>query len=103
MDQTRHRAIAERARQLWREAGSPPGREAEFQARAARELGGEAEAALQRSVDRAVPPREQLRGRAAENPLSQHVAEVAAGERPGPGGSTFEGGEAVEGEGPARP
>ena len=102
MDQTRHRAIQERARQLWREAGSPPGREAEFQARAARELGGEAEAALQRSVDRAVPPDEQLPARAAENPLSQHVADVAAGERPGPGGSGFEGGEAIEGEAPAR-
>ena len=101
MDEAQERAIEARARELWRGAGSPPGREEEFRARAARELGG-GEAALQRSVDRAVPPDEQLPACAAENPLSQHVAEVAAGERPGPGGSTFEGGEAIEGEAPAR-
>jgi hypothetical protein len=53
------------------------------------------EEALQRSVDRAVPDAEQLPEGAEENPLSEHVEDVAEGAKPGPGATTFEGGEAV--------
>lgn len=95
MDDTQRRAIEERAQQLWTEAGSPPGREPEFRARAAAELAGGEEAILQRSVDRAVPTSEQFPGRADDNPLSRHVEDVAEGAPPGPGGTTFEGGETV--------
>lgn len=57
--------------------------------------GRDAEEALQRSVDQAVPDAEQLPEGAEENPLSEHVESVAVGAKPGPGATTFEGGEAV--------
>ncbi len=50
---------------------------------------------LQRSVDRAVPRAERLPRGAEENPLSEHVEEVATEHAPSPGTSTFEGGDRV--------
>ena len=102
MDEPQRQAIEERARRLWTEAGSPPGREQEYHTRAAAELAGGKEAMLQRSVDRAVPADEQLPDRAQENPLSEHVADIARGAPPGPGLSTLEGGDEVEQSGSHR-
>jgi hypothetical protein len=102
MDEPQRQAIEERARRLWTEAGSPPGREQEYHTRAAVELAGGKEAMLQRSVDRAVPADEQLPDRAQENPLSEHVADIARGAPPSPGLSTLEGGDEVEQSGSHR-
>lgn len=87
MDEAKRIEIEARAHRLWVEAGSPEGRESAYRA--------QAEAELQKSVDAAVPDAERLPSGAAENPLSEHVAEVAAGAHPGPGRSTFEGGDKV--------
>ena len=102
MDEPQRQAIEERARRLWTEAGSLPGREPEYRTRATAELAGDKEAMLQRSVDRAVPADEQLPERAQENPLSEHVADIARGAPPGPGLSTLEGGDEVEQSGSHR-
>jgi transposase len=102
MDEQQRQAIEERARRLWTEAGSPPGREQEYRTRAVAELAGGKEALLQSSVDQAVPTDEQLPERARENPLSEHVADIARGARPGPGDSTLEGGDEVEQRGSHR-
>ena len=50
-----------------------------------------AEAALQRSVDRAVPDAEKLPGKASENPISQQVRESADKTHPKPGEETLKG------------
>lgn len=52
--------------------------------------------ALQHSVDKAVPIAERLPRGAQENPLSQHLEDAAEGRTPGPGASTFEGGDNVK-------
>src|SRR5215207_6363557 len=95
MDQITRKAVEERARALWQEAGSPEGDTRRYWFRAEVELGvtpeaetrqGEhrdrptqADEPLRRSVDAAVPTAERLPRGAEGNPLSQHV-EHAAGE-----------------------
>ena len=103
MDQVTRKAVEERARALWQEAGSPKGDTLRYQLRAEVELGviPEAEAQqaddlLQRSVNAAVPTAERLPRGAEENPLSQHVEHAAGENAPQPGATTFQGGDAVE-------
>ena len=103
MDEATWKAVQERAYQLWLEAGQPDGRAAEHWAQAETEIVGSSasERLLQNSVDEAVPEPERLPDGFDENPISRHIADAAA---PGPGESTFEGGDRVSqgGVGPAR-
>jgi hypothetical protein len=87
MDDPRRAEIEARAHELWVEAGRPEGREAAYRA--------QAETELQASVDAAVPQGERLPAGAEENPLSQHVEDIAEGAPSGPGQSTFAGGDKV--------
>ena len=103
MDEATWKAVQERAFQLWVEDGQPDGRAAAHWARAEAEIVGpsESERLLQNSVDEAVPEPERLPEGFDENPISRHVADAAT---PGPGESTFEGGDRVSQgrSGPAR-
>ncbi|MDX6751742.1 hypothetical protein SH611_18200 [Geminicoccaceae bacterium 1502E] len=51
---------------------------------------------LRQSLEKAVPQPEQLPEGPDENPLSQQVRESTKKRQPGPGQSTFEGGDEVE-------
>ena len=114
MDVTMRKAIEERANVLWEEAGRPDGSGLIYWLRAEQEFGiipkveepdplvtlqelaveeqkrheddaARAGADLQQSVDDAVPIAERLPRGADENPLSEHVAQIAeaGGSRPG--------------------
>ena len=87
MDESRRAEIEAHAHRLWVEAGRPEGREAAYRA--------QAEAELQASFNAAVPQDERLPGRDEDNPLSKHVESVAEGAEPGPGRTSFEGGDKV--------
>jgi Protein of unknown function (DUF2934) len=96
------KAVEERAYFVWLEAGCPEGQAARHWSQAEAELGlatpaaaGSAEA-LRRSVGEAVPSEERLPRAAGENPLSEHVQDVADGRALRPGATTFEGGDEVE-------
>ena len=110
MDQVTRKAVEERARALWQEAGSPEGDTLRYWFRAEVELGviPEAEAQqgehrdrpaivrqaddpLQRSVDAAVPTAERLPRGAEENPLSQQRGTRRRGERATTGGDDLPG------------
>ena len=103
MDEATWKAVQERAYQLWVEDGRPDGRAAAHWAQAEAEIVGpsESERLLQKSVDEAVPKPERLPEGFDENPISQHFADAAT---PGPGPTTFEGGNRVSQgrSGPAR-
>jgi nucleotide-binding universal stress UspA family protein len=105
-----------RAYRIWQEAGCPEGSSLAHWLQAELELGvidpegverfaqldalaaaAGAEEGLRESVDAAVPPAERLPGAAEENPLSEHVEDIARGRPPRPGARTFEGGERVPG------
>ena len=106
-----------RAYRIWQEAGCPDGSSLAHWFQAELELGvvseDETENALARldeiaaavksdeglqgSVDASVPQSERLPRRADENPLSEHVKEIAEGRRSQPGKTTFEGGDRVSG------
>jgi hypothetical protein len=106
-----------RAFWIWQEAGCPEGSslahwlEAELELGLIPELQGELVAAaikeqgksgapadegLQTSVDSAVPRAQRLPRGADENPMSEHVKDVAGGQTPRPGNTTFEGGDSVQ-------
>ena len=121
------KAIEIRAYALWEEAGRPDGSGLLYWLRAEQEFGiipkaeeadpfvtlqelavaaqeeQEADAAakpedrLQESVGAAVPLSERLPRGADENPLSEHVEEIAEGRHSQPGKTTFEGGDRVSG------
>ena len=122
MDEATHKAVEQRAYELWQKAGCPEGQallhwfraeielglprsvEAGDELVTLRELAMEAQEqedvadgthSLQQSVDRAVPVAERLPSGAAENPLSEHLREEAEGRPSGPGMSTLEGGNKV--------
>ena len=124
MDPAMRKAIGERANVLWDEAGRPDGSGLIYWLRAEEEFGiipkaeepdplvtlqelaaevqqqHEDDAArageeLQQSVDDAVPIAERLPRGAEENPLSEHVAQIADGGDSRPGPSTLEGGNRV--------
>lgn len=57
---------------------------------------GNADPALQRSVDKAVPGDEKLPDRAGENPVSQQVKKSTEQRDPQPGDSTLQGGDTVQ-------
>jgi hypothetical protein len=104
-----------RAYQIWQEAGCPDGSSLAHWFQAELELGvlseDETENALarldevaaavksdevlQESVDASVPQSERLPRGADENPLSEHVEEIAKGGRSRPGKTTFQGGNRV--------
>ena len=116
MDEVTRKAVEERARALWQEAGSHKDDTLRYQLRAEVELGvipepregdpvaqasdrdrpTQTDDPLQRSVDAAVPTAERLPRGAEENPLSQHVEHAAGEGAPPPGATTFQGGDTVE-------
>ena len=112
-----HEQVELRAYRIWQEAGCPAGSSLAHWFQAELELGvvseDETENALarldevaaavrgdnglQESVDASVPKSERLPGGAEENPLSEHVEEIAKGRRSKPGATTFEGGDRLNG------
>ena len=124
MDEVTRKAVEERAYALWEEAGRPEGSGLLYWLRAEQELGiipkieepdplvtlqelavaaqeerqanaAKSEDQLQASVDAAVPHAERLPSGAEENPLSEHVAQIAKEGVAPPGRSTLEGGDQV--------
>jgi hypothetical protein len=105
-----------RAYRIWQEAGCPEGSSLAHWFQAELELGvvsedetenalarlddvaaaAKADDRLQAAVDASLPKSERLPGGADENPLSEHVKEIAEGQRSQPGATTFEGGDRVE-------
>ncbi len=117
MDDTTRRKVEDRAYTMWEEAGRPEGSALLYWLRAERELGvidtvepgdpfvtlhefagategsSPAEQArmrdtLQQAVEEAVPPSERLPDATNENPVTEHVEEVATGRAARPEGGT---------------